>query len=241
MALQAVREAQVEAVPDTGDVLVERLGGDLPPGLHEVFAAGDDVGAGLGFAAMLAARCRRGGPVFWLREDRSRRGTRLYGWGLAELGLAAERLILIETTQSLAALRAAREVLGCSSAAAMVMETRGKVPALDLTATRRLHLAAMRSGVLAISLRLSAEICPSAALTRWQVMAAPSRPLPALAPGPARLVLSLQRHRGGVADFEMAADWDPEVRGFVAADRRTTPLPVSQHNRRAPSLSIQAA
>ena len=72
-----------------------------------------------------------------------------------------------------------------------------QMPLLDLTASRRLALAAEQSGVTLLMLRLEAEPVPSAADTRWAVSAAPSQALEANAPGPPQLEIELLRRRVG--------------------------------------------
>lgn len=204
--LAAVNDAELVAEPV--DAFAARLGGNLLPGLHEVYASSGDAAAAIGFAVMLAVRHSSSAPVVWVTERRSVRETRLYGWGLAELGLDPERLLLVEAPDPVAMLRAAREALTCSAVGTVVMQSAGKIAALDLTATRRLHLAAVSAGVLGLSVRTAAEAEPSAAMTRWRVETAPSRPLPGMAPGRPRLSLHLERHRGGVPAFQMTVDWD---------------------------------
>ena len=55
---------------------------------------------------------------------------------------------------------------------------------------------------------------PSAAQTRWRIGAAPSRPLPANAPGFPSFDVSLLRHRGGIAEFDAQVEWDRDQRSF---------------------------
>lgn len=208
--------AAARDVPLAGDSLDLRLGAPLTAGLHEAFAAPEERGPGLGFAVMLALRTRAEGPILWVREATASRDTRLHGWGLGELGCDPARLLLVEAKGVVAMLRAAREAMGCAAVAAVIMESQGRLPALDLTASRRLHLAAMEAGVLAVCLRHAAEPAPSAALTRWQVAAAPSSPLAALAPGLPRLALTLLRRRGGMAGLEIHVEWDRDRRAFTA-------------------------
>lgn len=207
---------EAQPSPSFGDGLDLRLGASLAAGLHEAFAAPEERGPGLGFAVMLALRARTQGPILWVRESVAGRDTRLNGWGLSELGCDPARLLLVETKGAVAMLRAAREAMSCAAVAAVIMESQGCLPALDLTATRRLHLAAVEAGVLAVSLRHAAEPAPSAALTRWQVAAAPSSPLAALAPGLPRLALTLLRRRGGLAGLEILVEWDRDRRAFSA-------------------------
>ena len=85
----------------------------------------------------------------------------------------------------------------------------GKCPALDLTASRRLALAAEQSGVTLFLLRLEAQPVPSAADTRWTVGAAPSRSLEADAPGPPMFEIELLRRRAGPAGHALAPGVGP--------------------------------
>lgn len=184
------------------------LGGGLAlAGLHEVHGAADDAAAVTGLAARLAAGCGRPGPVLWLRDRGAADGGRLYGLGLADLGLDPARLLLVEAPDTIALLRAAAEALTCAGLACVVVESWGRAAAIDLTASRRLQLAAARVGLPCLLLRLAGEDRPSAALTRWQVAPAPSHALAADAPGWPRLALTLSRQRGGPAGQSHVLEW----------------------------------
>lgn len=191
----------------------QRLHGGLVRGvLHEVFAEEADASAATAFALILALR---GGdaskPVLWIREDRAQRRTGvLYGPGLIELGADPDRFIFVHAPDELAALRAGADSVKCGGLGAVVIEPYGKARALDLTASRRLALAADTSGVLTLLLRIGAEPSPSAAQTRWQVAAAPSVPLEGNAPGAPALAVTLLRHRAGIAGFSACLEWDRE-------------------------------
>ena len=201
-----------------GDAATDaRLGGGLAQGaLHEIHAAAEgDEAAAAGFALLLAARSQRPGPLVWLREDKARRDGRLYGLGLAELGFDPGRLILVEAPDTLALLRAAGEAAACPALSGIIIEPVGKAAALDLTATRRLTLAAARAQMPILLLR-PGKPTPSAAHSRWQVAAAPSQQLEARAPGLPAFDLSLIRHRGGVAGFDTRLEWDCDAREFRA-------------------------
>lgn len=225
-----------------------RLGGGLAQAaLHEIYAASEgDGAAAAGFALLLALRCQRTGPLVWLREDRACRNGRLYGLGLAELGFDPARLLLVQAPETLALLRAGADAVACAAVAVVIIEPWGKAAALDLTATRRLALAAARSGVLTLLLR-SGEPGPSAAQSRWGIKAAPSAALPifgadaalltfgadapgapalsgeaalptfgADAPGAPAFDISLLRHRSGIAGFEARMEWNRDRRVFAA-------------------------
>ena len=162
------------------------LNGGLARGrVHELFAAeAADGPSAAGFAVMLALRAvGKQAPIFWLRTDEAqRRGGRIYGPGLAELGGDPDALVLGVAPDSKTLLRSAADAARCPGLGALVVECWGKCAELDLTASRRLALAAEQSGVTLFLLRLEAEPVPSAADTRWAVSAAPSPALEAHAP-----------------------------------------------------------
>ncbi len=209
-----------------------RLGGGLAvAALHEVFAAAEADGpAAAGFALLLALRCDRPGPVIWLREDKARMNGRLYGLGLAELGFDPARLLLVQAPDTLAVLRAGADAVACGAVATVIIEPWGRAPALDLTATRRLALAAAKSGVTTLLLR-NGDPPPSAANSRWQVAAAPSLALPANAPGMPAFDVTLLRHRGGIAGFSTRLEWDRDRRAFGTALPGVAPAAAAQRAR----------
>jgi protein ImuA len=142
-------------------------GGGLARGcLHELCGALDR-GAALGFAAALLGRLMAAGDhVVWIgpRDE-------LFAPGLAELGLAPERLIMVRARAQGARLWALEEALRSPGLAAALAE----VDRLSLTESRRLQLAAEAKGVSALLLRPpGAGGAPSAAATRWLIEAAPS-------------------------------------------------------------------
>jgi len=167
-------------------------GGGLARGcLHELCGAPVH-GAALGFAAALLGRLMAdGGHVVWIgpRDE-------LFGPGLAELGLAPERLIVVRARPRDARLWALEEALRSPGLAAALAE----VDQLSLTQSRRLQLAAEAKGVTALLLRpLQAGATPSAAATRWQIAAAPSDKAggPRRTSGLPRWRIGLDRCRGG--------------------------------------------
>jgi len=197
------------------------LGGGLRrAALHELFAAEPgDAGSAAGFAAMLG--CRSNGPLVWLRCDGAERAAgRLHPPGLGAIGLDPARLVLALLPDPLALLRAALDVLRCAETGLAVIELWQAPPRLDLTATRRLARAAAGSGATALLLRIDAVPMPSAADTRWQVAAAPSRPHGAAAPGSPALSLTLLRQRGGPAGQQWDLEWDRDDAEF----RRIEPI-----------------
>ncbi|WP_051340737.1 ImuA family protein [Azospirillum halopraeferens] len=165
--------------------------GGLPPGcLHELMA-GDDPGAGTAFAAALLARLARAGsgPAVWIV-----RGRDLHAPGLAAYGLGPERLIAVRVRRDAEALWAMEEALRCRAVSAVL----GEVGRTDLTAGRRLQLAAEAGGVTGLLLPREEPRGAGAAVTRWRIAAVPGVP-PAGEPGvgPARWRVELLRCRGG--------------------------------------------
>src|SRR3546814_11738095 len=115
-------------------------------------------------------------------------------------------------------LRAAAEIVRCDEVGVAVIELWRQPRPLDLTASRRLAVAAEASGVTALMLRIDAAPTPSAAHTRWQVAAAPSQPLEANAPGLPALDLTLLRQRGGAGGPPLCVDWGREGGGLAEDD-----------------------
>ncbi len=188
-----------------------RLGGGLAHGrLHEVFAAESaDAVSAAGYALMLAHRAAPGAPLLWVRQDgAARRGERIDGAGLAELGVDPGRFLFASVSDIAALLRAADAILRCHQVGAVIIEAWGRAPALNLTTSRRLSLAAERSGVTALLLRADATPTPSAAQSRWEVKSLPSSPLQADAPGGPAIEIGLLRHRAGLAEQRWRVEWD---------------------------------
>ncbi|MCQ8241362.1 damage-inducible mutagenesis protein [Acetobacteraceae bacterium KSS12] len=147
-------------------------GGLAVGALHEVMGAGPDTEhaavPSLLVAGLLARHER--GPVFW-----AMRGRDLFPPGLAGVGLGPGRVILAECGRDV--LAAMEEALRHPALGAVVGEVDGP---FGLVASRRLQLAAARSGVTAFALRRSRRFddpalsAPSAASSRWRVSALPA-------------------------------------------------------------------
>ena len=185
--------------------------------VHELFALeADDAASAAGFAAMLALRARKGAePLLWLRSDQAERsGGGLYAPGLAELGGDPDALVIGHAPDPVALLRGAADSARCAGLSALIVECWGKCPALTLTASRRLALAAERSGTTVLMLRADAEPVPSSAETRWAVRAAGSDGLEANAPGSPAFEIELLRHRAGPAGSRWRMEWDRDRCAF---------------------------
>lgn len=184
------------------------LDGGLPTAcLHEVLDRFDD-GSATGFVLALLVRllaiARPAQPVLWCG-----RRIDLYGPGLAAWGLDPARLILVEAAKPADLLWAMEEGLRCPGLAAVV----GEVDRLDLTAGRRLQLAAEAGGVTGLVLRQGrAEAGASAATSRWRVVALGN----AAAAGAARWRVELLRCRGG-RPRDWHVEWRDETGDFALA------------------------
>ena len=111
-------------------------------------------------------------------------------------------------------LACANDAIRCAGSAAVIVESWGKFPLLDLTAGRRLALGARDAGTTLLLLRLNAVPTPSVAETRWSVAAAASRALEANAPGAPAFDLELLRWRAGPAGGRWRLDWNHDDKSF---------------------------
>jgi protein ImuA len=144
--------ATVHGVLPFGVAAIDRVlpGGGLARGaLHEILGMGGDEEDGALAAAFVAGILGRliatgDGMVLWClpRLD-------LYGPGLAAHGLDPEHLVLVRAPRDAEILWAMEEGLRAPGIAAVV----GEVGALPAVASRRLQLAAERSGITALLLR----------------------------------------------------------------------------------------
>ncbi|TPG16528.1 protein ImuA [Sphingomonas koreensis] len=174
-------------------------GGGLDAGaLHEVAAASptlqEDAAATLFLAGIVARRAGPGKFVLWAvtRFD-------LYAPGLEQAGLGPEAALFVEAREDRDVLAVMEDALRHGSVAAVV----GEVRRADMTATRRLQLAAAEGGTPALLMRRwrRSGTCPlevpSAAATRWRIGCAPS--LTPGVPGVARSRWSVElvRQRNG--------------------------------------------
>lgn len=209
------------------------LGGGLERGrLHEVFAEEEEAGSGAGLTALLGLLLAVGRPILWLRCEAAERKTgRLRAGGLGELGLDPAALLLGIVPDEPALLRAAAEASRCAGLGALLVECWGPMRCFDLTASRRLMLAAEASGVTVLVLRIAATLQPSAADTRWRVAAAPSIALEADAPGAPMFDLELLRRRAGPPAGPWRVEWNRDQTCFAEPDfvREGAPLPRPVH------------
>ncbi|MFG1294292.1 ImuA family protein [Xanthobacter variabilis] len=153
------------------------LGGGLSCGaLHELAGMPGEEGPLVAFAVGLAARAAAGlrRPVLLACQEVAEwEAGRLYGPGLAALGLPPEALLLVRVRKPQDVLFVMEEGLKCAGLSAVLGEFLSPVPEV-LTATRRLALAVQGSPRLGLMLRHKADPSPCAALTRWRISTLPS-------------------------------------------------------------------
>jgi protein ImuA len=202
------------------------LGGGLACGaLHELAPRmPGHLAAASGFAT--AAAVRAGGEVLWIATDFAmNEGGGPYGPGLDLFGLSLSRLLMLRVPRPADVLFAMEDALRCRALGCVIAELTGEGTEADLTATRRLSLAA-RDGVsdrvsgLGLLIRHRATAEPSAAATRWEIATAPSLPdrLGELAGGlgRTRFDLSLRKNRRGPSG-RWIIEWDHHDRVFQSA------------------------
>ena len=262
--LQSLRETLAAIDPKLGPALPTEdrrveltgtidtvLGGGLACGaLHELApAAPFQLGAASGFAVAVAAQASAQGgasrgEVLWITTDFARgEGGGPYGPGLDRFGLSSSRLLVLTVSRPTDVLWAMEEGLRCRALACVIAELTGEGAEADLTATRRLSLAA-RDGVsarisgLGLLIRHRATLMPSAAATRWHVAGSPSLP-DRLARssgglGRTRFDLSLRKNRRGPSG-RWLVEWDHHERAFQPAISVGVAAPALDRPDRAPA------
>lgn len=186
--------------------------------LHELVpVAPFHSGALLGFALALATLVPRDGPVVWVQQDFAALETgALYGLGCDLFGLASSRLLMVRTATPRDALWAMEEAVKASGIAAVIGELAGEGQAADLTATRRLWLAAQQGGGLCLLFRQREFSQPSAAATRWVVAATPGATDGIGGLGRTAFRLSLTKNRRGPCG-SWVLQWDHHAKRFLPA------------------------
>lgn len=185
--------------------------------LHDIHAetAADAVAANA-FALGLASRATTERPLAWVVQALACQETGgLHGPGLHEWGLRPENVLIVRVRDATAMLAAGEEALKSGAVGAVLMSGWGEAKAMTLTASRRLALASRAGISTAFLVRAAAAALPSAAETRWSVLAALSTALEAGAPGRPAFVAALTRSRQGAAPAEWTLEWDRETRAFA--------------------------
>lgn len=161
------------------------------PTLSELFATSPRDG---GWAGFLLAQTAREKPLLWVQDRMAIiESGRVYPPGLGDI-----ELIHVEARDARLALWAMEEGVRCSGLSGVIGELWGDPAALDFTATRRLAVAAERSGVPCWLVRLAGTANLSGARMRWRIASSPSiaNPLDPRAPGAPAWDAELFRARG---------------------------------------------
>lgn len=166
-------------------------------------------GAVTAFAAGLAGRAQnlRAAPVIWIAPRIPGRES-LYGPGLLEFGLDPAHLIAVRVPSNSDFTATALWVMEEALRAPAIGMVCAEIEEMDLTASRRLQLAAESGGGLGLLLRPAprnsgeSSLPPTACISRWQISSRPGAPadapwLPARLPGRPRWQTELLRARGG--------------------------------------------
>jgi protein ImuA len=161
------------------------------PTLSELFSVHSRDG---GWAGFLLAQLATDKPLLWVQD----RMAILDSGRVHPPGLPSQDLIHVEARDARDALWAMEEGIRCSALSAVIGEIWGDPRSLDFTATRRLAVAAERSGVAAFLIRLGGHANLSGARMRWRIASAPSLPndLDPRAPGAPTWNAELFRARG---------------------------------------------
>jgi protein ImuA len=234
--------ATAHGVTPFGVAAIDRAlpGGGLARGaLHEFMGAGGDEEDGAlaaAFAAHILGQlvAADDGMVLWClsRPD-------LYGPGLVAHELDSARVVLVRAPRDGEILWAMEEGLRAPGILAVV----GEIGTLPAVASRRLQLAAERSGITAFLLRrwrdggqaARERALPNAAVTRWRITALPARPVRG-EPGIGRphWRVELLRCRGGEPacwDMEVPDATDHVSLPATLADRPAAPFSPEQFRR----------
>jgi protein ImuA len=227
--------------------------------LHEISASDyRDRPAAAGFTLGLATRILTAKSIssgnslnlphiLWVRLERGFQDFGdLYGPGLAQLGLDPGQVIVASARDEADVLWAMEEGLHCTGLAGVIGEVRAGAKAYDLTASRRLNMAAEAAGIPALVMRQTSSVGASsvgrgadnmggssAAASRWSVAASHSAPLDgiyrklATAIGHPRWRVALTRCRDGGKPHHWILEWNHETHRFrmatPVADRQVLP------------------
>src|SRR5262249_14826355 len=156
--------------------------------------------AATGFTLALAARVPGGRQrhTLWIQTDyAANESGNLYGPGCDLFGLPARHLLILKVPRPIDALWAMEEALKSRALASIVAELPADAPLADLTATRRLAVAAREGESFAFMLRHCPSPLTSSAETRWEIAALPGKPDRFGGLGPTAFVLSLVKNRSG--------------------------------------------
>lgn len=183
--------------------------------LHEIHPSDwRDAPAAYGLALALAGKiaAATGKLTVWISAAHAINSVgRFYGCGISSFGVDPAKLIAVFSRNAQELLWAAEEASGAAGVGAVLVECLKPHRLLDLTATRRLQLAAENAQASPILLRGGDDVGPSAARTRWRVTAAPSAmdPYDLKSSGNSRWRVELEKCRDGGRGAWLL-EWDNE-------------------------------
>lgn len=179
-------------------------------------APGDEVAA-IGFALAFARSAASDGLLIWTAPERlfAEYGAP-YAEGLAQFGLDLKRFLIVKTRTQIDALWAAEQGLTLPRAFVLSTIAPSKRP-LDLTATRRLLLAAKKNRSACALIRFDAAHGGAAQL-RFEVRAAPGESS-VYGLGPPAFDVHLTRNRAGPAGGRWRLEWRPYEHAFKTVAR----------------------
>lgn len=190
---------------------VPEIDGKLPGGglafgaIHEFAGGGAGTVDGAAAALMVAGiAARTKGKILWClsRPD-------LFAPSISQAGLHPDRVIYVEADKEEDVLASFEEGLSFGGLGAVV----GEIVRLPMTASRRLQLAAEKSGTMGLALRRWRRQTeandygqPTASVTRWRISQLPSEDIPVAGVGRPRWLAELMRSRAGeCAEFCVGA------------------------------------
>jgi protein ImuA len=184
------------------------LHGGLARGaLHEIAAADHrSTPAALGFLLALTTLFRKT-CVLWPFAKVARAFGQPYAPGLRFFGLDPMRIVFVRCSKDRDCLWAMEEGLRLGGVGAVIG---ARAKAMDLTASRRLQLAAEQANTPVFLLRAYNDSAQSAAVTRWRVAPAPSARDQFGFTKNARFRVALDYARGGKTG-EWVMEWDHDA------------------------------
>jgi protein ImuA len=199
-----------KAAPFGIEEIDSSLGGGVALGaLHEIASADHRSSpSALGFLLALTNIVRRSkGALLWPLVKNARAFGSPYAPGLKFFGLNPDRVVFVRCTKDRDSLWAMEEGLRLGGIAAVIG---ARARSMDLTASRRLQLAAEQANTPVLLLRSYNDHAQSAAVTRWRVSPAPSSHDEFDFYKNARFRIALEYARGGKTG-EWVLEWDHDA------------------------------
>lgn len=187
------------------------------PGVHEFYAESSaDAATVSGFGLGAGLSTSSGGDLVWAIHDLTGMEIgRPHGPGLHQMGIAPEAVLVVRARDVRTLLGVGEDALRTDGIGSVLLSAWGEDRAFNLTASRRLSLAAQTGGKRLFLARAGASPQPSAAKSRWSVRSKASTALVGDAPGRPAFAVTLLRHRKGANLQTWMMEWDRDTRSFV--------------------------